>query len=469
MVKRVVINPVTRLSGFMELEVWIENHRVVEARTKGMLFRGFEQMMVGRNPFDAIYLTQRICGICSSAHSVASSTALEAALQIRPTEQGRYLRDIIHGCEFLQNHIRHFYQYSLPDFVKMPEAYPLYQNEQQDYRLPKRLNDRLVQHYLDSLPISRNAHTMLAVLGGKAPHNHGIFVGGGTRPATVDKMIQMKSILAEIQAFIEEVMIPDAYTIAEYYDEYFTFGRGLGNFLCMGAFANYEELGTLYVDAGVYKDGEFAPFDPLGISESIAYSWYAGQESYTPFETIPEPDRNQSAAYSWVKAPRYEGLPFEVGPLARLWLAGEYRHGISAMDRSIARVLEAKKITEVLTILLEHLALDVTGQKVWKLPQQGEGAGLVETTRGSLGHWLKIEDQKLSFYQIITPSAWDFSARTVENRGTAEQALIGTPIQDPDHPIELGRIIRSFDPCMSCATHVYQPHKPPLYQKVQGT
>src|SRR5690349_13589682 len=111
MVKRIKINPITRISGFMELDVTVENGLVTDARTKGVMFRGFEQIMVGRSPFDAIYLTQRICGICSAAHSVAASLALEDALGIIPTEQGRYLRDIIHGCEFIQNHIRHFYQY----------------------------------------------------------------------------------------------------------------------------------------------------------------------------------------------------------------------------------------------------------------------------------------------------------------------------------------------------------------------
>ena len=104
--KRIVINPLTRISGFLEIDVRIENNIVVDAQTKGNLFRGFEQMLVGRSPFDAVYFTQRICGICSAAHSMASSLALEDALNIKPVEQGRYLRDIIHCCEFLQNHIR---------------------------------------------------------------------------------------------------------------------------------------------------------------------------------------------------------------------------------------------------------------------------------------------------------------------------------------------------------------------------
>src|SRR5690606_39044908 len=99
-------------------------------------------------------------------------------------------------------------------------------------------------------------------------------------------------------------------------------------------------------------------------------------------------------------------------------------------------------------------------QKKYQLPETATGRGLVDTTRGALGHWLKIKDKKISFYQIITPSTWDFSTRDDQGyRGVAEEALIGTPIENPDNPAEIGRILRSFDPCMSCATHVYVPGK----------
>ncbi|MFC7442967.1 nickel-dependent hydrogenase large subunit [Laceyella putida] len=465
--KRVTINPLTRISGFMELDVVIENNRVTEALTKGTFFRGFEQMMVGRNPFDTVYLTQRICGICSTAHSVGASLALEDALNVEPAEQGVYLRDIIHCCEFLQNHIRHFYQYSIPDFVKMPDLSPLQTTDHQDFRLSKEKNGKLAEHYFESLAISRLAHEMLAVLGGKAPHNHGVFVGGIATPATTDQIIKIKSILKKIAEFIDTVMIPDVYTIADYYPELFQMGRGPGNFLSYGAFC-YKSLGILYVEPKTYIQGKIEPFDPERITEKIDYSWYEGKNSYQPLETMPEPNMEKKKAYSWVKAPRYDNLPCEVGPLARLWLSGEYRKGISAMDRTIARVLEAQKITRIMAILLDQITPDISVQKEWKLPESAIGAGYVETTRGSLGHWLKIENKKISFYQIITPSAWDFSARDQNTRGTAEQALMGTLIKQPDHPVELGRILRSFDPCMSCATHVYRPGHDPFTIQVFG-
>ena len=454
--KKIVINPITRISGFMEIETYIENNRVVDAKTEGLLFRGFELMLKGRPPMDAVYFTQRICGICSTAHSLASTLALEQAFGVVPSEQGRYLRDIMHGCEFLQNHIRHFYQYTVPDFVLLADYSPLFEANGRDFRLPKERNDLIARHYFDSLALSRNAHKMLAILGGKAPHNHGVFIGGATAQATVDKIVAIKSILHEISKFIDACMVPDVYMIAQYYSDYYQIGGGYKNLLSFGCFNGYKELGTLYVDPLVYISGKISPLDPAGITENTQYSFYSDTpETYRPFETIPSDEPKKKEAYSWVKAPRYYGYPCEVGPLARLWLTGEYRRGISTMDRTIARVLEAKKIAGILDTLLSNLLPDVVTQSQYEVPQIARGMGLIDTTRGALGHWLEIADQVVSLYQIITPSAWNLSTQTQNSKGTAEKALIGTYVEDTENPVELGRILRSFDPCISCATHVY--------------
>lgn len=458
---KIIINPVTRISGFAEIEVLIENKKIIDAKTKGFLFRGFEKILLGRNPFDAVYVTERICGICSTAHAVASTLALEDMLKIEPTEQGKYLRDITHGCEFLQNHIRHFYQYTIPDFVKLPNISSIYNIEHNDFRLPKNINDEIANNYFDSLNISRKAHEMLAIFGGKVPHNHGIFIGGITTQPTVDKIIKIKSILKEISDFIDYKMIPDVYTIAKYYKDCFQLGKGYGNFLSYGCFDNYKELGNLYVNPVTYNNGVILDFQPDNITENIDNSWYEGQKgTYAPLEELPNPDMDKSKAYSWVKAARYNNLPYEVGPLARQWLSGEYRKGISLMDRTIARVLEAKKITQVMKTLLENIVPNISVQKKYDLPDKAEGVGLIDTTRGALGHWTKIENKVISFYQLIPPTVWNFS--TVDQngyKGITEQALIGTHIQNTDKPVEIGRIIRSFDPCISCATHVHYPGK----------
>lgn len=446
----------TRISGMLEIDVHVEDNTVVDVKTESLLFRGFEKMLAGRAPLDAIYFTQRICGICSTAHSVASSLALEEALGIVPTEQGRYLRDIIHGCEFLQNHIRHFYQYTLPDYVRLPGYSAIFDSNTVDFRLPLPDNERLAQHYFDSLQVSRSAHEMLAIFAGKAPHNHGVFIGGATTEASVDKIIALKSILRQIILFLDSCMIPDAYCIAKYYSGCFQLGKGCGNMLSYGCFNGYKELGTLYLNPMVYINGKLMPFEVTSITENFDYAWYRESAS-GPF---PEDDMNKEKAYSWVKAPRYMGVPCEVGPLARLWLAGEYRNGISSMDRTIARVLEARKIAGIVNLLLSNLQMDIPMQSEYAIPEKASGSGLIDTTRGALGHWLTISNKLIFTYQIITPSVWNLSTKTEDGRyGPVEEALIGTTIADQDNPMELGRIVRSFDPCVSCATHIYTQGK----------
>lgn len=446
MSERIIINPVTRISGFLEIQADIENRCIKDAKTKGLMFRGFEQMLLGRDPFDAVYFTERICGICSTAHAIGSTLALEDAKEYILPEQGRYLRDILHCCEFLQNHLRHFYQYTIPDYVKLPEEYPLFKTDNRDYRLPKEKNEKIVKDYFASLEMSRNAHQMLAVLGGKAPHNHGVFIGGITSRATVDMITKIKSILSQIGLFINEKMIPDVYEIANYYPEYFKIGGGYGNLLSYGCFNNYRNLGNLYVEPLVYTNNTIFVFNPDNITQENEYSWYDKND---------EPDISKKQAYSWIKAPRYNNIPYEVGPLARQWLSGEYKNGISVMDRIIARVLEAKKIVSIMNTLIQNLVPGICTQQVFTIPKIAWGKGLTDTTRGALGHWIRIENSVISFYQIITPSAWNLSAQTGNIKGTAEQALIGSPISDIRAPIEIGRIIRSFDPCVSCATHVF--------------
>lgn len=464
MSERIIVNPITRISGFMEIDVAVENHKVVDAKVKGLMFRGFEQMLNGRFPLDAVYYTERICGICSTAHGLASTLALEQALGVTANEQARYLRDIMHGCEFIQNHLRHFYQFTVPDYVLMPaECCPIFETPFGDLRIPKEENDLIVQHYFDSLNVSREAHEAIAVLGGKVPHTHGIFVGGATTQATADKVVQLKTILNGVGSFIENVTIPDAGIIAQYYPDYYQNGVGPRNFLSYGCFDSYPSLGTLYIDPMIEVQGERRAMDPARITEEIDFSWYTDQlNSYSPMETMPVDDMNKPNAYSFIKSVQMDDLSFECGPLARQWMSGEYRHGISTMDRTVARIYEAKKITEILLTLLDNVELHVPSQFRHEIPASSAGAGLIDTTRGALGHWLKIDNQLLSFYQVITPSVWNLSSHDNSGiPGTAEQALIGAEIQDEENPVELARIIRSFDPCVSCATHVYYPDKAP--------
>ncbi|WP_099187155.1 nickel-dependent hydrogenase large subunit [Tepidibacter mesophilus] len=454
--EKIVINPLTRISGFLEIEVNIEKNIVVDAKSSGMLFRGFEKMLEGRPPLDAIYFTQRICGICSTAHSISSALALEDALKVVPNENDSMIRDIIHGCEFLQNHLRHFYQYTFPDYVNGPKINPLYKESYGDYRLPKELNEKLSNHYVESIKYSRLSHKMLAILAGKAPHNHGVFVGGVTVNMNSSILIELKSILSSIKDFIENIMIEDIYIISKYYSDYFENGKGYGNFMSYGVFDSDYNKPLIYVKPGVLINNKRKPLDDNKITENVHYAWYkSAKNNIRPEEGYVEPDINKENAYSFVKAPRYDGYAVEVGPLARMWLSNDYTRGVSTMDRTIARGLEAKKICNIIDNLLSKIKMEPTQQEKYEIPDKANGIGLKGTTRGALGHWLSIDDKKIEKYTIITPTAWNVSPTDSDGiKGVIEKALIGTYVKDVQNPVEIGRIVRSFDPCVSCATHI---------------
>ncbi|MHC1722233.1 MAG: nickel-dependent hydrogenase large subunit [Aminipila sp.] len=461
---KIIINPMTRISGFLEIEVEVERNEIIDAKSSGMIFRGFEKMLKGRPPADAIYFTERICGICSTAHATASTLALENILDITPNNNDTMIRNFMHGCEFIQNHLRHFYQYTLPDYVYGPEIQPLYSANHHDYRLPNKLNIQLSEHYIESIENSRLAHEMLAILGGKAPHNHGIFIGGITVNIDQSKLIELKAILDKIKTFVENKTLIDVYIISEYYQDYYKMGIGYPNLMSYGVFDNFLNKDIFYLSSQVILNGRRQQLQTEKITENVERAWYeSASVEHRPVDITMNVDTKKQDAYSWVKAPRYDGNPMEVGPLARMYLSGNYTRGISAMDRTIARVLELDKIINIMENLLELIMLQPAQQSRYELPNKAQGKGLIDTTRGSLGHWMAIENQGISNYEIISPSTWNLSPSDVNGlKGVAEKALIGTKIEDVKNPIEIGRIIRSFDPCLSCATHVYSDRYSPL-------
>lgn len=455
MKEKIVVNPVTRISGFLEITAYVENNKIVDAESTGLLFRGFEKMLKGRSPLDAVYFTERICGICSTAHSLVSTKALESIYNAKANKNEERLQGIIHGAEFLQNHLRHFYQYVIPDYINGFDNNPLYSFTHKDYRIPENKSVRIREDYYTSMEYSRKAHKIIAVLGAKAPHNHGIVPGGVTTQITGQKIQELKSYVNEIRSFILDRMLEDVYTIAEYYGDYFKNGAGYGNLMTYGLYENYSP-GKTYVSPAVIINGSKMEFTPSKITENIYSSWYEASEVILePENQAWEPKYPKKDAYSWIKAPRYEGHPMEVGPLARLYINGEYKEGISTMHRIIARVLEARKITEILLVLLDELDNTPLTKKEYASPQNSKGQGFNDTTRGALAHWINVEDNSIKNYTIITPSSWNLSPKDSKGiHGTVEKALTGTEVEDIKAPLEIGRIVRSFDPCVSCATHV---------------
>lgn len=460
--KKITINPVTRANSPFVVEVTVSEGKVVDARCSCNLFRGFEMILRNRDPRDASYLTERICGICSSAHGTAAALALEDAAGIRPPHNGNVLRNLILASDLLQNHIRHFYLLGLPDFVKGPELPPFTPGYKKDFRLNAKDNETMLKNYFEALEVARVTHEMVAILGAKAPFPHSILAGGSTVAPTADVLMDFRYKLKKVNAFINDKMLPDVHILAEVYDDYYKIGNRKANMLIYGIFPRDEYDRERHFPFGFVQNGQIQEVDPKAIKEDLSHSWFVSKGSPqgpTVEQTIP--DREKDGAHTFVKAPRYNGRAVEGGPLARLWVSGDYRRGVSVMDRIMARVVESQKIGLLMEEWVEQLRPGEPVYKPFKVPKKAQGVGLTGAFRGPLGHWLRIKNGRIEHYQIITPTAWNMSPRDAGGQlGPMEEALMDTPVADENEPIEIARVVRSFDPCSACATHVIVPGKP---------
>jgi hydrogenase large subunit len=198
--------------------------------------------------------------------------------------------------------------------------------------------------------------------------------------------------------------------------------------------------------------------DVKSIAEDVTASWYSDRSGLNPASGTTTPSYPKAGGYSWLKSPRYAGKVYEVGPLARMTVNGDYSGGVSVMDRHAARAEEALKIASAIDGWLDDLVPSAPVFTDGEMPSRGSGIGLTEAPRGALGHWLSVADRRISRYQVVTPTCWNASPRDARAvPGPLEQALVGTPVGDTEQPIEVLRVIHSFDPCLSCAVHVARP------------
>lgn len=463
---RIVVDPVTRIEGHLMIEVEVDGGKVVDAKSSGTLFRGIELILRGHDPRDAQEFVQRICGVCPVGHNTAAAFALDDAFGIKPPKNGRIIRNLILGANYIQSDILHFYHLAALDYVKAPDnILPLAPSYEGDYRLPKDVNDAAVNHYLQALEMRKKAHEMLAVFGGRAPAPRAIVPGGVTEVVDADKIMTFKYYLAELIDFIDNVYVPDVLAVADVYNDWFEIGRGCGNFLAYGGFPQDEE-GSLFFPRGTYIDGQDNDFNESMITEEVKYSWYKDDIDKRPTEAVVTPDPNKKDAYSWLKAPRYNGKVMEVGPLARMWIAKDStirsfgKKAFSVMGRHAARALELKKLAHAMMDWVMELEPGKPTCTPHELPKTATGVGLTEAARGALGHWIKIEAGRIDKYNCVVPTTWNAGPRDEKDQpGPIEQALIGAPVEDPENPIELVRIVRSFDPCLACAIHVITPNR----------
>jgi hydrogenase large subunit len=459
------IDPVTRLEGHLKIEVTVETsggtQRVVDAKATGTMFRGLELILVNRPPDDAPDITQRICGVCPVSHGMAAVTALDAAAGITAPDNARIMRNLVLGSNFIQSHILHFYHLAVQDFIDGPAMPPWQPSWSADKRVDKTTTDTLVGHYVTALDMRRMAHEMGALFGGRLPHPPAFVPGGFTNSVRPARIAGFQSYLNVLMPFIQNTYIPDVDALGSYYPDYFQVGRGSGNLLAYGVF-DQDSSGTnkLLRRGRVVNGGPSTQsLDPNQITEYVAYSWYANStDNLPPASGATSPQFPKNNAYSWLKAPRYQTQPYEAGPLARMWVNGDYTSGISVMDRHRARAQEALKVAQAMQTWVTQLDPSAPVYQQFHPPDEATSFGLTEAPRGALGHWLRVNNHRIANYQVVTPTCWNASPKdTAGVHGPIEQALLGTSVGDLTQPVEVLRVIHSYDPCLSCAVHVLRP------------
>ena len=533
----------------------MEDGLVTDAWSSSTMFRGIEIILRGRDPRDAWAFAQRICGVCTTVHAIASIRAVEDAIGAEPPPNARLLRNLIMAAQMVQDHVVHFYHLHALDWVDIVSAlqadaaktsvlaqslsdWPLssesYFRTIQErvrafvdrgqlgpfanaywghpaYRLPAEANLMAVAHYLEALDWQREFIKIHAVLGGKNPHLQSFLVGGMATPIDPDRqasinlgsMAFLRKLTAQARDLVAKMYLPDLLAVASFYKDWAGYGRGVGNYLAYGEYPEGDDSrSSLFLPSGVLRNRDLTQveaLDPAKVTESVTHSWYeyAGgdQQALHPFSgetkpkyTGPEPPYERlstDAKYSWLKAPRYDEQPMEVGPLSRMLVAYARGHqrvkelvdsvlgrlGVgpealfSTLGRVAARGIETQVLVEKIDDWIDGLTenmrrgdLRIADNSKWdpkSWPQECSGAGFHEAPRGALGHWVHVEDGRITNYQIVVPSTWNAGPRDANGRrGPYEEALLGTPVADPEQPIEILRTIHSFDPCMACGVHV---------------
>ncbi|MGD9917499.1 MAG: nickel-dependent hydrogenase large subunit [Paenirhodobacter sp.] len=470
---RLVVGPFNRVEGDLEVHLDMADGRVAAAQVNAPLYRGFERMLEGKDPRDALTITPRICGICSISQSTAAARALGAAMGLAPTAQGAGIAALIQAVENASDHLIHFNLFFMPDFTRPPYAGRAWH---------ARAVDRFTagEGGAQRAAIEARAGLMhiLGLMAGKWPHTLAIQPGGVTRAPDARDKLRIAVTLRAFRRYLETVVFGAAleeFIALETPAALMRWDRGdAGLFLEIAADLGLDDLGRgagRYMSFGAYPledgpafaaglwEGGLQPLDPAAIAEDLSHAWMLGQTAH-PFAGETRPDEAmRDGAYSWCKAPRLSGQPVEVGALARQVVDGHplalALAGGGVLARVAGRLLELARTQ----ILMERLAegIDPTARFMVQgaVPEAGQGAGLIEAARGALGHWLRIEGGRIASYQIIAPTTWNFSPRDAAGMpGPLEAALVGVPVAEGEEtPVAVQHVVRSFDPCMVCTVH----------------
>ena len=555
MSQHIVIDPITRIEGHLRIDVEVDNGKVQQAWASGQMWRGIENILLGRDPRDAWLFTQRFCGVCTTVHAIASVRSVENALKLQIPNNAVYIRNLILAAHAMHDHIVHFYHLSALDWVDVVSA--LQADPAKAAKLAEGLsnwpgNDRLqlqavkdklqsfvaggqlgiftngywghpamklspevnllaTAHYLQALDQQREVNKVVAILGSKTPNIQNLAVGGVANAINLDSsstlnmasLYRIKELLDGVVQFIQQVYLPDVCAVGAMYADWLPYGAGVTNYLASpdlpldNTYTSFDLPGGTIFGGDLSTVKAFKTFDDAyfteGVTENTSRAWYEGNGSLHPWkgETVPNyTDFDKDGKYSWVKAPRFQGKPMQVGPLAQVLVGYATGHELtrkwagvaldttstlagtklspavlhSTLGRHLARAIRTAMIADVAQkhwqLLVDNIAKGDTD--IFNPPTfpKGEvqGVGVHEAPRGLLSHWSVIRDGKIANYQAVVPTTWNASPRDEKQQpGPYEASLLNTPIADAERPLEVLRTVHSFDPCLACAIHTLDP------------
>ncbi|WP_157268589.1 nickel-dependent hydrogenase large subunit [Azohydromonas aeria] len=482
---RLIVGPFNRVEGDLEVQLDIAQGRVRAAWVNSPMYRGFEQILPGKEPLDALVIVPRLCGICSVSQSVAAARALADLAGVAPPPNGLLAQNLMLATENLADHLTHFYLFFMPDFTRA-----VYAHEPWHAEALRRFEAQAGAQARAAIAARQRWFRLLGTLGGKWPHTHAIHPGGSTRPVQASERLRLLAQVREFRGFLqgelfgaplEEVAALDSEAALRAWlaqgdrgDFGFflsiaaalrldTLGPGPGRFLSYGAWPQPD--GTHVVPRGVWSMQARAlqPLDLEAITEDATHAWLsdAGGARH-PREGLTLPDAEKAEAYTWNKAPRLGGAVVECGAVARQLAAGQplvvdavRRCGGTVYTRVLARLLELARVVPLMEEWLRALRPGEPWCDAFTLPEDGAGVGLAEAARGSLGHWLRVERGRIATYQIVAPTSWNFSPRDAAGvPGALEAALVDAPVRAGEAtPVAVQHVVRSFDPCMVCTVH----------------
>jgi Ni,Fe-hydrogenase I large subunit len=480
---RLVVGPFNRVEGDLEVSLDVEGGRVAAAYVNSPLFRGFEHLLLGRDPADALVIAPRVCGICSVAHSVAAAAALAQAMGLEPARNGRLAANLVLAVENLADHLSHFYLFFMPDFAREH-----YRGRPWFEEMARRFKAVEGSAHREVLPARAQFMHLLGHLAGKWPHTLAIQPGGSTRALEEGEPVRLLALLGAFRRFLEQTLFGDALESVAALEsgaalvrwagesgggdlrrflkvadelELDRLGRGEGRWMSYGAYP--DGAGDWLLPRGLWEDGVAARLDLAAITEDISHSWMAGPDQpLPPDQGVTLPTEEKAGAYSWCKAPRLGGEIAETGALARQMVAGHplirdlaAASGGDVRSRVVARLLELALLVPQMERWVRALEPGAPFCHQGQMPAEATGVGTAEAARGALGHWLEVRRGRIHRYQIIAPTTWNFSPRDAAGRpGPLERALVGTPVEpNAAAPVAVQHVVRSFDPCMVCTVH----------------